>query len=60
MTVTWSEPAGGAPIIYFTISYTTGPAGTRWTSIWPTTAIGLRGDLANLLNAAKTADAAMA
>jgi hypothetical protein len=43
-----------------TISYTTGPDGTRWTSIWPTTAIGLRGDLANLLNAAKTAAAAMA
>jgi sulfur relay (sulfurtransferase) DsrF/TusC family protein len=43
-----------------TISYTTGPDGTRWTSIWPTTAIGLRGDLANLLNAAKAATAAMA
>ncbi|HEX3286341.1 MAG TPA: ESX secretion-associated protein EspG [Mycobacterium sp.] len=43
-----------------TISYTTGPDGTRWTSIWPTTAIGLRQDLANLLNAAKMAAAPMA
>ena len=43
-----------------TISYTTGSDGTRWTSIWPTASIGLRGDLANLLDAAKTAAAAMA
>ena len=38
-----------------TISYTTGPAGTRWTSIWPTSPVALRTDLANLLNAAKAA-----
>jgi hypothetical protein len=43
-----------------TISYTTGPDGTRWTSIWPATAIGLRQDLANLLNAATMAAAPMA
>jgi hypothetical protein len=36
-----------------TISYTTGPDGTRWTSVWPTTADALRQDLGNLLNAAK-------
>ena len=36
-----------------TVSYTTGPDGTRWTSIWPTTADALRQDLARLLNAAK-------
>ncbi len=38
-----------------TISYTTGPDGTRWTSIWPTSPVALRTDLANLLNAAKAA-----
>jgi hypothetical protein len=43
-----------------TISYTTGPDGTRWTSIWPTTSTGLRQDLADLLNAAKVAAAPMA
>jgi hypothetical protein len=43
-----------------TITYTTGPDGTRWTSIWPTTTTGLRQDLANLLNAAKVAAAPMA
>jgi hypothetical protein len=36
-----------------TISYTTGPDGTKWTSIWPTAPSALRQDLANLLNAAK-------
>jgi hypothetical protein len=36
-----------------TISYTTGPDGTKWTSIWPTAPVALRQDLANLLNAAK-------
>jgi hypothetical protein len=36
-----------------TISYTTGPDGTRWTSVWPTSADALRQDLGNLLNAAK-------
>jgi hypothetical protein len=36
-----------------TISNTTGPDGTRWTSVWPTTHDALRHDLANLLNAAK-------
>jgi hypothetical protein len=36
-----------------TISYTTGPDGTRWTSVWPTTADALRQDLGNLINAAK-------
>jgi hypothetical protein len=36
-----------------TISYTTGPDGTRWTSIWPTAPDALRQDLANLLNAAQ-------
>ena len=36
-----------------TISYTTGPDGTRWTSVWPTTADALRQDLAKLLNAAR-------
>ena len=36
-----------------TISYTTGPDGTRWTSIWPTSPDALRHDLASLLNAAK-------
>jgi hypothetical protein len=43
-----------------TISYTTGPDGTRWTSIWPTSPIALRQDLATLLNAAKVAAAPMA
>jgi hypothetical protein len=43
-----------------TISYTTGPDGTRWTSIWPTTPIALRQDLATLLNAAKVAAAPLA
>ncbi len=38
-----------------TISYTTGPDGSRWTSIWPTSPDALRHDLANLLNAAKPA-----
>ena len=38
-----------------TISYTTGPDGTRWTSIWPTSPDALRHDLANLINAAKPA-----
>ncbi len=36
-----------------TISYTTGPDATRWTSVWPTSPDALRHDLANLLNAAK-------
>jgi hypothetical protein len=36
-----------------TVSYTAGPDGTRWTSIWPTTTDALRQDLANLLAAAK-------
>ena len=36
-----------------TISYTTGPDGTRWTSVWPTSPNALRQDLGNLLNAAK-------
>ena len=36
-----------------TISHTTGPDGTRWTSVWPTTPDALRADLAKLLNAAK-------
>ena len=36
-----------------TISHTTGPDGTRWTSIWPTSAEGLRQDLAKLLNSAE-------
>ena len=36
-----------------TISYTTGPDGTRWTSVWPTSPEALRHDLANLLHAAK-------
>ena len=36
-----------------TISYTTGPDGTRWTSVWPTSPDALRQDLGNLLNAAK-------
>jgi EspG family len=36
-----------------TISYPTGPDGTRWTSVWPTTADALRQDLGNLINAAK-------
>ncbi|RDH80267.1 ESX secretion-associated protein EspG [Mycolicibacterium moriokaense] len=36
-----------------TISYTTGPDGTRWTSVWPTSADALRQDLGKLLNAAK-------
>ena len=38
-----------------TISYTTGPDGTRWTSIWPTSPDALRHDLSNLLNSAKAA-----
>jgi hypothetical protein len=37
-----------------TISNTTGPDGTRWTSVWPTSPDALRQDLANLLNAANT------
>jgi hypothetical protein len=36
-----------------TISYTTGPDGTRWTSVWPTSPDALRQDIGNLLNAAK-------
>ncbi|WP_234835129.1 ESX secretion-associated protein EspG [Mycolicibacterium stellerae] len=36
-----------------TISHTTGPDGTRWTSVWPASAEALRQDLGNLLNAAK-------
>jgi hypothetical protein len=40
-----------------TISYTTGPDGTRWTSVWPTSPEGLRHDLTNLLHAAKAAKA---
>ena len=36
-----------------TISYTTGPDGSRWTSVWPTSAEALRHDLTNLLAAAK-------
>ena len=36
-----------------TISYTTGPDGTRWTSVWPTSPDALRQDLGNLLNTAK-------
>jgi EspG family len=36
-----------------TISYTTGPDGTRWTSVWPTSPDTLRQDVGNLLNAAK-------
>ncbi len=36
-----------------TISYTTGPDGTRWTSVWPSSTDALRQDLGNLLNAAK-------
>ncbi len=43
-----------------TISYTAGPDGSRWTSIWPTSPGALRQDLANLLNAAKVAAAPMA
>ena len=38
-----------------TISYTTGPDGTRWTSIWPTPPDALRHDLSTLLNSAKAA-----
>ncbi|MFY9920847.1 MAG: ESX secretion-associated protein EspG [Mycobacterium sp.] len=36
-----------------TISYTNGPDGTRWTSVWPTSPEALRHDLTNLLQAAK-------
>ncbi len=36
-----------------TISHTTGPDGTRWTSVWPTSPEALRQDLAKLLNSAK-------
>lgn len=36
-----------------TVSYTTGPDGTRWTSIWPTTPEALRQDLATLLNSTR-------
>ncbi|MDX1885208.1 ESX secretion-associated protein EspG [Mycolicibacterium sp. 120270] len=36
-----------------TISHTTGPDGTRWTSVWPTTPDALRADLAKFLNSAK-------
>ena len=36
-----------------TISYTTGPDGTRWTSVWPTSPDALRQDLGKLLNTAK-------
>lgn len=36
-----------------TISYTAGPDGTRWTSVWPTSADALKHDLEKLLNAAK-------
>ena len=40
-----------------TISYTTGPDGTRWTSVWPTSAQALRQDLAKLLNSTKAPSA---
>ena len=43
-----------------TISYTTGPDGTRWTSIWPTSAQGLRQDIGKLLNSAKAPTASAA
>ena len=43
-----------------TVSHTTGPDGTRWTSFWPTSADALRQDLANLLNAAKAPTASPA
>ena len=36
-----------------TISNTTGPDGTRWTSVWPTSPDALRQDIGNLLSAAK-------
>ncbi len=36
-----------------TISYTTGPDGTRWTSVWPTSPDALRQDIGNLLDGAK-------
>jgi hypothetical protein len=36
-----------------TISYTTGPDGSRWTSVWPTSPDALRQDLTGLLNSAK-------
>ena len=36
-----------------TISHTTGPDGTRWTSVWPTSTEALRQDIAKLLNSAK-------
>jgi ESX secretion-associated protein EspG len=36
-----------------TISHTTGPDGTRWTSVWPTSPDALRQDVARLLNSAK-------
>jgi len=36
-----------------TVSYTTGPDGTRWTSIWPTSTDALRQDLAKLLSSTK-------
>lgn len=36
-----------------TISHTTGPDGTRWTSVWPTSTDALRQDLGKLLNSAK-------
>jgi EspG family len=36
-----------------TISNTTGPDGSRWTSIWPTSPDALRQDIGSLLNAAK-------
>lgn len=36
-----------------TVSYATGPDGTRWTSIWPTTPEALRHDIASLLNSTR-------
>lgn len=36
-----------------TVSHTTGPDGTRWTSVWPTTPDALRADLTKFLNSAK-------
>jgi hypothetical protein len=36
-----------------TVSYTTGPDGSRWTSIWPTSVEALRQDISKLLKSAK-------
>lgn len=43
-----------------TVNNTTGPDGTRWTSIWPTSTEALRQDLAKLLNSAKAPPAPVA